>query len=97
MRTQSGVAPVAIMTKPHSCPHGSCLFCPGGPKSEFGNVPQSYTGTEPATRRAIRNHYDPYLQIFNRLEQYVVLGHNPEKVELIIMRSEEHTSELQSH
>jgi len=85
IRTQSGVAPVAIMTKPHYCPHGSCLFCPGGLKSEFGDVPQSYTGTEPATRRAIRNGYDPYLQVMNRLEHYILMNQSPEKIELIIM------------
>jgi len=84
-RTISGVAVVAIMTKPMKCPHGKCLMCPGGVDSAFGNVPQSYTGKEPATRRAIRNNYDPYLQVINRLEQYVVQGHVPEKVELIVM------------
>lgn len=84
-RTGSGVAPVAIMTKPHPCPHGRCIYCPGGVKSYFGSVPQSYTGKEPATLRGKRNFYDSYLQIFNRLEQYVTLGHNCEKVELIIM------------
>lgn len=84
-RTISGVAPVAIMTKPFECPHGKCAYCPGGPGSFFGEVPQSYTGKEPATLRAIRNNFDPYLQVFNRLEQYILLGHNPEKVELIIM------------
>jgi len=68
-RTISGVAVVAVMTKPIKCPHGKCAMCPGGPGSEFGSVPQSYTGKEPATRRAIRNKYDPYLQVFNRLEQ----------------------------
>jgi elongator complex protein 3 len=84
-RTISGVAVVAIMTKPMPCPHGKCFQCPGGVESAFGDVPQSYTGKEPATLRAIRNNYDSYLQVFNRLEQYVVLGQNPEKVELIIM------------
>ncbi|HJX05534.1 MAG TPA: tRNA uridine(34) 5-carboxymethylaminomethyl modification radical SAM/GNAT enzyme Elp3 [Candidatus Nanoarchaeia archaeon] len=84
-RTISGVAVVAIMTKPIACPHGRCAMCPGGVQSFFGEVPQSYTGKEPATLRAIRNNYDSYLQVFNRLEQYVVLGQNPEKVELIIM------------
>jgi len=84
-RTISGVAVVAIMTKPMPCPHGKCTQCPGGVESAFGDVPQSYTGKEPATLRAIRNNYDSYLQVFNRLEQYVVLGQNPEKVELIIM------------
>lgn len=84
-RTISGVAPVAIMTKPMKCPHGKCIMCPGGIESEFGTVPQSYTGKEPATMRGIRNNYDSYLQVFNRLEQYVILGHNCEKVELIVM------------
>ncbi|MFC1741556.1 tRNA uridine(34) 5-carboxymethylaminomethyl modification radical SAM/GNAT enzyme Elp3 [Nanoarchaeota archaeon] len=84
-RSISGVAVVAIMSKPHKCPHGKCDYCPGGPASDFGEVPQSYTGKEPATMRAIRNRFDPYLQVFNRLEQYVVAGHIPDKVELIIM------------
>lgn len=84
-RVISGVAVVAVMTKPIKCPHGKCVPCPGGPDSFFGSVPQSYTGKEPATMRAIRNLYDPYLQIFNRLEQYVLLDHMPDKVELIVM------------
>jgi len=89
-RTLSGVAVVSIMTKPLPCPHvrkgtGPCSYCPGGIDSVFGTVPQSYTGREPATMRAIRNHYDSYLQVFNRLEQYTVTGHSPEKIELIIM------------
>lgn len=84
-RTISGVAPVAIMTKPYACPHGKCTYCPGGIKSYFGSVPQSYTGHEPASMRAKRNFYDPYLQVFNRLEQYALLNHSFDKVELIIM------------
>ena len=85
VRTLSGVAPVAIMTKPIKCAHGKCIMCPGGPDSFYGNIPQSYTGKEPATMRAIRNKFDPYLQVMNRLEHYIVLGQIPEKVELIIM------------
>src|SRR5512133_2367722 len=46
-RTLSGVAPVAVMTSPHPCPHGKCLPCPGGPDHPF-HSPQSYTGEEPA-------------------------------------------------
>jgi elongator complex protein 3 len=84
-RTISGVAVIAIMTSAKKCPHGKCIYCPGGPKSEFGNVPQSYTGKEPATMRAQRNKFDAYLQIFNRLEQYILLGQIPEKIELIVM------------
>ncbi len=84
-RTGSGVSVIAVMTKPIACKHGKCVYCPGGPSSYFGDVPQSYTGNEPATLRAIRNKFDPYLQVFNRLEQYILLGHYPDKIELIIM------------
>lgn len=82
MRTQSGVAVCAIMSKPIKCPHGACIMCPSRTKE---GIPQSYTGKEPATMRAIRNKFDPYLQVFNRLEQYVVLGHSPEKIDMIMM------------
>ncbi|MEK6854522.1 MAG: radical SAM protein [Nanoarchaeota archaeon] len=84
VRTISGIASISIMTKPYGCPHGRCTFCPGGPKSVFGDVPQSYTGREPATMRAIRAGFDPYLQVFSRLEQYAVTGQSFDKVELII-------------
>ena len=82
VRTASGVSVVAIMTKPIKCPHGACLMCSS--MVEEG-IPQSYTGKEPATRRAIRNLFDPYLQVFNRLEQYAVSGHSFDKIELIVM------------
>jgi elongator complex protein 3 len=84
-RTISGVAPIAIMTYPRDCDHGTCTFCPGGVNSYFGDVPKSYTGNEPASMRAIRNKFDAYLQVFNRLEQFSLLNQTPEKVELIIM------------
>lgn len=85
VRSISGVSVVAIMSAPLPCPHGKCTFCPGGPGSYYGDVPQSYTGKEPATMRGIRNDYDAYLQVFNRLEQYIAIGRIPDKVELIIM------------
>jgi len=84
VRTISGIASISIMTKPFPCPHGRCTFCPGGPGSELGDVPQSYTGKEPATMRAIRTGFDPYVQVFTRLEQYAVTGQAFDKVELII-------------
>ncbi|MBI5797883.1 tRNA uridine(34) 5-carboxymethylaminomethyl modification radical SAM/GNAT enzyme Elp3 [Candidatus Woesearchaeota archaeon] len=84
MRTNSGVTPIAIMSKPSNCPHGTCIMCPGGLGSIFGDVPQSYTGTEPSTMRSMRNFYDPYLTVFNRLEQYFLLNQSSEKIELII-------------
>ncbi len=84
VRTISGVAVISLMTAPTSCKHGRCVFCPGGPGSYYGDVPQSYTGKEPSTMRAIRNNYDPYLITMNRLEQYICSGHVPEKAEIII-------------
>jgi elongator complex protein 3 len=90
IRSLSGVSVIAVMTKPFKCPHvkkgfGPCIMCPGGINSYFGSIPQSYTGKEPATRRAIRNKYDPYLQVMNRLEQYIAMNKIPDKIELIIM------------
>ena len=41
VRTGSGVAVLAIMTKPFICPHGRCKMCPGGPNSIFGDVPMN--------------------------------------------------------
>jgi elongator complex protein 3 len=84
VRTASGVSPVAIMTSPHGCPHGKCLYCPGGPDSEFSSA-QSYTGHEPAAARGKQNDYDPYGQVTLRLHQLREIGHPVEKAELILM------------
>ncbi len=84
VRTASGVSPVAIMTSPHGCPHGKCLYCPGGPSSEFSSA-QSYTGDEPAAARGVQNDYDPYGQVTLRLHQLREIGHPVDKVELILM------------
>ena len=84
VRTASGVSPVAIMTAPHMCPHGKCLYCPGGPASEFDSA-QSYTGHEPAAARGEQNYYDPYGQVRLRLVQLRHIGHPVDKVELILM------------
>lgn len=82
-RTISGVTVVAAMTKPIPCPHnGPCAYCPGGPAE---GVPQSYTGYEPAAMRGIQNQYDPQKQVESRLKQLMAIGHEVDKVELIIM------------
>jgi elongator complex protein 3 len=82
-RTISGVAVIAVMTKPYPCPQPEpCAYCPGGPL--FG-VPQSYTGFEPAAMRGLQNHFDPYLQVKSRIEQLLAIGHGADKTELIIM------------
>lgn len=79
MRTISGIANVAIMARPAPC-GGGCIYCPKGE-----GAPQSYTGKEPATRRAIRNQYDPYEQVHDRLQQYERNGHSIDKSKLIVM------------
>ncbi len=81
-RTVSGVAAVAVMTSPHDCPHGKCSYCPGGVSNDSA---QSYTGKEPAARRAARNRFDPWMQVTDRVTQLEEIGHNTDKIDLIIM------------
>lgn len=81
-KTASGVAVIALMPKPFACPHGRCTYCPGG--IEF-NSPNSYTGKEPSTLNAIENNYDPKSQITSKIEKLVAFGHDPSKMEIVIV------------
>ena len=90
VRTASGVAVVAVMSKPHRCPHiaytgNVCVYCPGGPDSDFEYSTQAYTGYEPTSMRAIRARYDPYSQVKGRVAQLQAIGHTVDKVEFIVM------------
>lgn len=90
VRTASGIAVVAVMSKPHRCPHiattgNICVYCPGGPDSDFEYSTQSYTGYEPTSMRAIRARYNPYVQARARVDQLRRLGHSVDKVEFILM------------
>lgn len=90
VRTASGVAVVAVMAKPHRCPHialtgNVCSYCPGGPDSDFEYSTQAYTGYEPTSMRAIRARYNPYSQTRGRVDQLRRLGHSVDKVEFIVM------------
>ena len=90
VRTASGVAVVAVMSKPHRCPHiamtgNVCVYCPGGPDSDFEYSTQAYTGYEPTSMRAIRARYDPFSQARGRVAQLKALGHAVDKVEYIVM------------
>ena len=90
VRTASGVAVVAVMSKPHRCPHialtgNVCVYCPGGPDSDFEYSTQAYTGYEPTSMRAIRARYHPYSQTRGRVDQLKRLGHSVDKVEFIVM------------
>src|SRR5207245_2250141 len=73
---------VAVMTSPAHCPHGRCTFCPGG--VEAGS-PQAYTGFEPAAMRGARANFDAGLQVDGRLRQLEAIGHDTDKVDLIVM------------
>lgn len=78
-RTQSGVTPVTVLTKPFPCP-GKCIFCPNDIR-----MPKSYLADEPGAQRAERNYFDPYLQTYTRLQAFQNIGHAVNKVELIIL------------
>lgn len=79
IRTESGVTPFAVMTKPFYCP-GQCTFCP----LELG-MPKSYLSDEPAAARARQLKFDPAAQISSRLTQLVATGHDTDKIELIVI------------
>ena len=79
IRTLSGIAPVAVLTKPFACP-GKCVYCP-----TVDDVPKSYLPNEPAVMRAIKCEYDPYKQVQYRLKALEANGHHPTKIELIVI------------
>jgi elongator complex protein 3 len=79
VRSLSGVAVVAVLTKPWPCP-GHCLYCP----LEKG-IPKSYLSGEPAVERAKALNYDPFLQVKKRIEMLEQGGHPTDKIELIVI------------
>jgi elongator complex protein 3 len=79
IRTLSGVAPIAVLTKPYPCP-GRCAYCP----TEKG-MPKSYLSNEPAVMRAIAHGFDPYRQVVGRIKTLEANGHPTDKLELIVI------------
>ncbi|HEX7480492.1 MAG TPA: tRNA uridine(34) 5-carboxymethylaminomethyl modification radical SAM/GNAT enzyme Elp3 [Polyangiales bacterium] len=79
VRTQSGVTPVTVLTKPFPCP-GKCVFCPNDVR-----MPKSYLSEEPGCQRAEGNGFDPYLQTYQRLSAFRAIGHATDKAELIVL------------
>lgn len=78
-RTISGVAPVAVLTKPYPCP-GQCIFCP-----TVDGQPKSYLPDEPGAARAASLRFDPFTQTAVRISTFEGLGHSTDKVELLIL------------
>ncbi|MFH1598586.1 MAG: tRNA uridine(34) 5-carboxymethylaminomethyl modification radical SAM/GNAT enzyme Elp3 [Patescibacteria group bacterium] len=79
IRTLSGVAVVAVLTKPYPCP-GRCAYCPTENK-----MPKSYLSNEPAVMRAVLNHFDPFRQVKMRIKALQNNGHPTDKIELIVI------------
>lgn len=78
-RSNSGVTVVTVLTKPFPCP-GNCIYCPNDPL-----MPKSYISSEPGAQRALASKFVPYAQVFNRLVALNNVGHNIEKIELLIL------------
>ena len=79
VRTESGVAPFAVMMKPFYCP-GECVYCP----LEEG-MPKAYLSDEPAAQRAKILNFDPLKQVEGRIKQMMETGHITEKIDLIVI------------
>ncbi len=80
-RSASGIVVVTVFSSPFSCPHGTCTFCPGGPRL---GTPQSYLPESPGMKSALAYKFDPYFQARNCLSKYEANGHEVSKVETII-------------
>jgi len=93
VRSKSGIVVVAVMYPGKKCP-GKCIYCPQGP-----DAPKSYTGLEPAARRAIQNNFDPFKQTKNRLRQLQEAGHPTDKSDIILMGATfpSETTQYQNH
>ena len=80
-RSLSGILEVAIMTSPgnFSC-NENCYYCP-----DQKGFPRSYIKEEPAVLRAAQNDFDAVKQVHTRLTSYTCNGHDPDKIEYIIL------------
>ncbi len=78
VRTLSGVAIITVLAKPYPCP-GKCTYCPTEVR-----MPKSYLEREPAAQRALILHFDPYVQVRQRIEMLQTNGHPTDKIELIV-------------
>ncbi len=79
IRSLSGIVSVQVLTKPRPCPW-KCIFCPNDP-----TMPKSYIKSEPWAMRAFLNQFDPRKQVYNRLQSLTLTGHQPKKIEMIVL------------
>ncbi len=90
-RVNSGIQQITFMFpalvngKPWSCEH-NCYYCPNEPAHEGNNFtpqPRSYLYHEPAVARANQWNFDIKKQIWSRLTCLSLLGHFPNKLEMM--------------
>lgn len=79
VRTLSGVSVITVLTKPWPCP-GGCVYCPMEP-----NMPKSYLSNEPAAQRAVRNAFNPFTQVQQRIHALEANGHAVDKIEILVL------------
>jgi elongator complex protein 3 (tRNA carboxymethyluridine synthase) len=79
IRSLSGVSVVTALTKPYPCP-GKCIFCPTDVR-----MPKSYLPDEPGAMRGLQHQFDPYSQVYSRIEALEAVGHPTDKIELLIL------------
>ena len=70
-----------------SCKH-NCYFCPSEPARPENNwvaQPRSYLYHEPGVLRANHANYDCVAQVYMRIDQYLRMGHAPDKLEVLVL------------
>ncbi|MEM0481676.1 MAG: tRNA uridine(34) 5-carboxymethylaminomethyl modification radical SAM/GNAT enzyme Elp3 [Nitrososphaerota archaeon] len=82
VKTRSGVTIITVAIPLFNCPHGRCIYCPGGGQTGF---PQSYTGAEPVISYARSVGYSVDAQVRNYLRRLEEMGHEVDKVEIIFI------------
>ncbi len=94
LKSHSGVLVITIFTSPNpeyldengvlvtqefSC-HWNCAYCPNEP-----GQPRSYLKGEPGVLRANKNKFDCVKQMWDRMKTLYVIGHNVDKLEVIVL------------
>ena len=68
-----------VIKQPFSCKN-NCYYCPKQP-----NMPKSYLLDEPGVLRGHHNNWDPISQFYDRANMLYNIGHNIDKIEIIIL------------
>ena len=100
MRGLSGVIVISVITSPYpeyidengnmkkqafSCKH-DCFYCPREVDEKGKDInPRSYLSDEPTVARGLQNDFDAVKQFNSRGIQYVMNGHNVDKLEIIVL------------